>query len=121
MELRELRAALDRWSERGLIDPEQARAIDDFETIEAGPELAAAAAAPHDGAPRWDASGVLAYAGVLVALVAVLALYVTVFPDAAAATRVGVAVTYPVGEPQPPRGWGPGILKKVERSPLTRL
>jgi hypothetical protein len=93
MDLRELRAALDRWSERGLIEPEQARAIDDFETIEAGPELAAVAAGPpSDASPRWDASGVLAYAGVLVALAAVLALYVTVLPDAATATRVGVAV-----------------------------
>ncbi len=96
MDLRELRAALDRWSERGLIDPEQARAIDDFETIEAGPELAAAAAGTPVGAPRWEASAVLAYVGVLVALAAVLALYVTVVPDAAAATRVGVAVAMAV-------------------------
>ncbi len=95
MDLAELRVALERWSERGLIDPAQARAIDDFETIEAGPEAAAiaAGAGTEASAPRWGASAVLAYAGVLVALAAVLALHVTVLPDAPAATRVGVAVS----------------------------
>ncbi len=91
MDLWDLRVALDRWSARGLITPDQAAAIDDFETVKTGPVVTGSA-----DPPRWGASVVLAYAGVLVALAAVLALYMTLFPDVTDVTRVGLAVAMAV-------------------------
>ncbi|GMU39995.1 MAG: hypothetical protein AMXMBFR23_08610 [Chloroflexota bacterium] len=84
---RDLHDALDRWRGRGLISGDQAEAIAAFEAAER-----AEAGLPEPSEDDGLAAGsVLAYAGVLVALGAVLGLYLTVLSDAGAAAEVGVS------------------------------
>lgn len=70
-----------------MISSEQATAIAQYEAMEAGPTEGDA----PDADAAFDAGGMLAYGGVLVALGAVVGLYMTVLGDVGAAAQVGIA------------------------------
>lgn len=87
MNRRDLDRALSRWRDHDLLSEEQAHAIAAFEAAERGEP----ADAPQEEHPGLAAGSMLAYAGVLVALGAVLGLYITVLSEAPSDARLGVS------------------------------
>ncbi|MDO9444492.1 MAG: hypothetical protein Q7K37_04190 [Dehalococcoidia bacterium] len=87
MNRRDLDRALSRWRDHDLLSEEQAHAIAAFEAVEQGESEDA----PLEERPGLAAGSMLAYAGVLVALGAVLGLYVTVLSDAAPSVQLGIS------------------------------
>jgi hypothetical protein len=84
MDPRDLGRTLERWREAGLVSAEQAQAIAEYEAAEAGVGAPASRAG-------IDAGVALSYGGALVALAAVLGLYLTVLDDFGDGARVGLS------------------------------
>ncbi len=94
MDQSSLHDALDRWLAAGLIDPAQAEGIAAHEAALAPLDSPAVA---HPERARIDVGAVLAYAGTLVALAAVFALYVTVFQDYTERARIALMFAVAAG------------------------
>lgn len=95
MERRELDRLLARWQQRGLISPEQVDAIVAFEGEDG--ELDAAASDDPEDRESIDLGGLLSYGGVLVALIAVLGIYLTIVDGLGAWSRFALSVAVATG------------------------
>jgi len=95
MERRELDRLLARWQQRGLVSSDQVDAIVAFE-VEDGALDAVPAEDVQEG-ESIDLGGLLSYGGVLVALVAVLGIYLTVVDGLEAWPRFALSVAIAAG------------------------
>lgn len=88
MNLHEVERALERWQEHGLLSGDQAQAIVAFEAADQGLDPAELDALEGGG---FDVGSLLAYGGVLVALVAMVGIHFALMDDFAPAARFGIA------------------------------